>query len=167
MIIGDFNAHIGNDNQRITGNNRSIDTGGEALRNMIERRGLILGNSSGKWKGKITRIDPKGNNFTIDYIVTNPEMFDKVKNIAIDEERLWTLTNYTKKRGKPVEIPSDHNTTIVNLTCCKSQKILKKTIWDFKNKESMIQFKQETEYLKINETWESNGDPTEKYKRLV
>ena len=86
MIIGDFNAHVGNDNQGISGNNNSIDSGGEALRNLIERRGLILGNSSEKCKGKITRVDPKGNNSTIDYVIANPEMSDKIKDITIDEE---------------------------------------------------------------------------------
>merc|ERR1711972_1064488 len=92
-------------------------------------------------------------------------MFDKIKDIKIDEERLWTLTNYTKKKGKPVEVPSDHNTFIINLTCCKNERTLKKTIWDFKNKEAMQKFKEETENQKIKETWESDGDPTEKYNK--
>ena len=165
MIIGDFNAHVGDDDQGIRGNSTKIDCGGEALRNLIERRGLILANSSEKCQGRITRIDPKGNDSTIDYVVTNAEMYDKVKNIIIDEDRVWALTNYTKKKGKSIEVPSDHNTFIINLMCCKSERTLKKTIWDFKNKDSMTKFKEETEYQKIHETWEADGDATEKYKK--
>ena len=165
MILGDFNAHIGSDKDGIIGNNNKIDSGGEALRNLIKRRRLILGNASEKCKGKITRIDPKGNHSIIDYVITNPEMFDKIQDIKIDDERLWTLTNYTKKKGKSIEVPSDHNTILINLTCCKSERTIKQTIWDFKNEKSMTTFKEETEYLKIKETWETDGDPTQKYNK--
>ena len=165
IILGDFNAHIGNDREGIIGNNDKIDSGGEALRNLIKRRKLILGNSSEKCQGKITRMDPKGNHSIIDYVITNPEMFDKIQQINIDEERLWTLTNYTKKRGKPVEIPSDHNTIIITLNCYKTVKTIKQTIWDLKNEKSMAAFKEETENQLIKEKWDSEGDPTQKYKR--
>ena len=87
MIIGDFNAHIGNDDKGVIGNSSAVDCGGESLRNLIERRGLILGNSSEKCQGRITRIDPKGNDSIIDYVISNPQMFDKIKDIKIDEER--------------------------------------------------------------------------------
>ena len=41
MIIGDFNAHVGNDDQGITGNSSNIDCGGEALRIIIDPEKIL------------------------------------------------------------------------------------------------------------------------------
>ena len=60
IIIGDLNAHMGNDSKGIKENNSRINQNGEHLRNLIERRNLTLANNLPNCKGKYTRIDPNG-----------------------------------------------------------------------------------------------------------
>ena len=52
MIVGDFNAHMGNDDDGIKGNKEGIGINGGHYREMIKRNNLILMNNNKKCKGK-------------------------------------------------------------------------------------------------------------------
>ena len=57
LMVGDMNAHVGNDEEGIAGNNEKIGINGKEYRRFWKERDLILCNNTGKCKGKWTRID--------------------------------------------------------------------------------------------------------------
>ena len=85
IIIGDFNAHIGNDEQGIIGNHTEINNNGIIVRSFIHESGLSLVNNSphtyGTWTWGMNRKN------------TNPQILDimltsnlvEIKNMEIDE----------------------------------------------------------------------------------
>ena len=66
IIVGDLNAHIGNDEDGIEGNIEKINQNGKLLRSLVERRCLFVINATEKCIGKWTREDPNGGRSIID-----------------------------------------------------------------------------------------------------
>ena len=165
IVIGDMNAHIGNDNMGVKGNSGKINQNGEHIRNMMERRELTLGNSLPTCKGLYTRIDPKGDPSIIDLILLNTEMQEMIKSITIDDSRTHTLTRYEKINGVATETPSDHNTIIVEMEWKKSYRDPKTTAWNFKDPEAIQKFHDISENVKMKENWTENGNADEKYHK--
>ena len=120
LIIGDLNALVGNDEHGIKNNHPIINTNGEKLRSMTERRELTILNATDKCTGQWTRIDPNRNNSIIDLVIANEDMTNITKKIIVDEERNWALTRYRKINGVPTEITSDHNTIFVEVEVKKN-----------------------------------------------
>ena len=92
LLIGDMNAHIGNDDKGVSGNYPEINQNGSHLRNMIDRRQLVLINNTKICHGKYTRVDPTGKQSILDLIIANNQMFNLMKSVNIDEKRVYTLT---------------------------------------------------------------------------
>ena len=57
IIVGDFNAHIGNDLEGVEGNHEKIGRNGNEYRRFIKERDLRLMNNSVKAIGKWTRVE--------------------------------------------------------------------------------------------------------------
>ena len=93
MIIGDINAHIGNDEYGVYGNSDEISHGGQILRNMTERRNLTIMNNEKLCKGKWTREDRSNKTKSIhDLVIANENMADSVNKMEIDEDHQNKLT---------------------------------------------------------------------------
>ena len=137
IIIGDINAHVGNDYLGITGNHEGMNKSGERARSFMERRDLTLINNTSICNGKWTREDPSGSKSILDLVITNRTMTEQVQKMVIDEDHKYKMSR-KKKKGKTVtEIKSDHNTILVeiNLEVVKPHKQTLKT-WNIKNEES-------------------------------
>ena len=88
-----------------------------------------------------------------------------IKNITIDEKRIYTLTRYEKIGGKPTETPSDHNTIMMNIEWTTGFKNPKITSWNFKDKEAIEKFTKISENVHMKEEWREGGNADEKYKK--
>ena len=165
IILGDFNAHIGNDEDGIEGNIEKINQNGKLLRSLIERRCLYVINGTEKCSGKWTREDPNGSKSIIDYVIANENAIDDVENMIIDEEHEFKISRFVKTRKGNQEKPSDHNTVFFELHGHKSKKINIIKRWNFKNENSMKKYYDETNHLKMKETWTQNGNINEKYRK--
>ena len=73
LLIGDFNAHIGNDNEGIPGNHSKVNRNGINLRSLVKRRNLTIVNKLNFTKGKLTR-EEKASKSIIDYVAANEEI---------------------------------------------------------------------------------------------
>ena len=97
IMAFDANVHVGS--QNIGGCEDTQDWGGNLLMRIIQEENLILLNSSDKCKGVITRIDPRnGNGSTIDLVICNQFMIDRVDGMIIDECGKWRPANIMMQR---------------------------------------------------------------------
>ena len=165
IILGDFNAHIGNDEDGIQGNIEKINQNGKALRSLIERRSLFIINGTNKCTGKWTREDPNGGKSIIDYVIANENAVDNIENMKIDDDHEFKISRFLKTRKGSQEKPSDHNTIFFEVHGHKSKKINITKRWNFKNENSMKKYFNETNHLIMKETWTQSGNINEKYRK--
>jgi hypothetical protein len=110
------------------------------LLTMLKEEGLTLVNNLDICKGVVTRLDPRnGTKSTIDLVVCNAFMVNRIQNMDIDECGLLKLKNY----GKTVT-ETDHNTITVKLVV---EPMVSKTkeprkIFNFKNVEEREKMKE-------------------------
>ena len=71
ILIGDFNAKVGNETGGIKGNHPEITSSGKILQSMNERRNLTLMNNQSLTEGIWTREDPNGKKTVLDYVISN------------------------------------------------------------------------------------------------
>ena len=81
MIIGDFNAHVGNGEYGIKGNSDKVNRNGRKLLDLMERRDLILVNNSDQCKGLWTRVSDTGKS-AIDLVIVNECMMRSVMSMT-------------------------------------------------------------------------------------
>ena len=165
MIIGDLNAHIGNDDEGIEGNLKKKNKNGRLLREFVKRQNLTIINKQDKCTGKWTREDPKGTRTIIDYAICNWEMYENINKMIIDDEHKYKITRYQKKKGKAIETPSDHNTIIIEVNENIISQRIKEKRWNYKNEEGLTRYKNATEKMEISEQWDPGGDINKKYKK--
>ena len=118
MILGfDANVHVG---QAIGKKcNDKQDWGGKKLLELIKDENLTLVNAEETCSGVVTRIDPRnGKGSSIDLVVVNQYMKDKLVNMEIDEKGIYKLANYDAKSKKV----TDHNTIIVKTKVKKGER---------------------------------------------
>ena len=152
MIIGDFNAKVGCDNDGIKGNHPEISIAGKNLRNLCDRRNLSIMNNSEITEGLWTREDPSSSKSVLDYVIANEEMKLQITKIRIDESHEYKLSRHKKCKGKTNEIKSDHNSILINFMGEKNPKQPKKAqVWNIKNQDSWANFKEDTENILIKE----------------
>ena len=116
LLVGDMNAHVGNDKDGIIGNNEKIGTNGKEYRRFWKENDLILCNNTPKCKGKWTRIagDSKA---ILDLTLATEDAFKMMKSIEIDEANKYSIES---KKAK-----TDHNATIITINM-KVEKEMKK-----------------------------------------
>lgn len=117
MIVGDFNGHILEIDQR-------EDMNGKQLKTFVELNNLNIGNISEKCKGKVT-WQRNTQATTIDYIILNQNMDKIVSEIKIDDEG-------------DLGIESDHNSIIITLENGsqyreEKERTPKRTIWNLED----------------------------------
>ena len=166
IIIGDFNAKVGCDQEGIEGNNPEVTTGGKILLNLCQRRNLTIMNKSKIAEGLWTREDPNGSKSVLDYVIANEEMKQQITKIQIDEDHEYKLSRHKKQKGQIKEIKSDHNTILIKILeenkNCQKKKL---QIWNLKNEESWKNFNEETENIYIKETWEDVKEVNASFKK--
>ena len=105
-MVGDMNAHVGNDGEGISGNNEKIGTNGKEYRRFWKEKDLVLCNNTAKCKGKWTRIDKESKSI-LDLTVATSDTYGKIKTIDIDEEDQFS---FESKKAK-----TDHIATVITL----------------------------------------------------
>ena len=166
IIIGDMNAHVGNDEYGVPGNHAKINHNGMMWRDFIEERRMLLLNGNEKCRGKWTRTDKRsGNQSIIDLVIVNERMQSKVKQMIIDEEKDLTPARYIARNGKLEEVQSDHNCIIVELEGETRKTTNKVKRWQFQNEENLNKYRLQTEEMIAKENWLNPGNADRKYKK--
>ena len=123
---------------------------GAILAGIIERHGLVVGNSlSAKCVGSITRRRKTINSeeeSIIDHVLISEDLENDLESIIIDEEGENALTKVLKTKKGVKTKSSDHNPIITNFSMKWSSKVTKPRIemFNLKNKEGQEKFKQLT-----------------------
>ena len=164
LIVGDFNAHVGNDESGINGNNEKINRNGKKIRELIERRNLTLLNSTELCKGLWTRVS-KDEKSIIDLAICNEPMLTQIHEMVVDEERQNVISRVRKIAGKFVEIPSDHNTITITIEGDITKTNTREVIWNVSNERDQQRFNKITETVTMHENWNNFKDINKKYKR--
>ena len=164
LIIGDMNAHMGNDENGIAGNHGEINKNGKWWRDIIERREITLINDTELSTGKWTRNSLTGKKSILDLVLCNEQMCSSVRKMCIDEEGSWTLSRFHKIDGKTVETPSDHNPIVIELAGKQEKAVAKEKVWRISDANLEV-FKKHTDTNPMKEQWNRGGDVNVKYKR--
>ena len=98
LLLGDFNAKIGNGEQGIPNGDPKITPKGKRLINLTNNFNLKTLNKSPKCKGKWTRVNTKNENeeSIIDYALCTQALYTNIKAIIIDEEENYKLNGKSK-----------------------------------------------------------------------
>ena len=109
LLVGDFNAKIGNDHEGIPQNNNYISRNGKLLRDMVKTCNLTLLNSTQACKGLWTRVNTKNHEerSVLDYALSSKSLETQVKSMTIDEEGHHRLEGAN---------PTDHNTITLQVS---------------------------------------------------
>ena len=147
LIEIDANSKLGSG--LIPGDMHEQSVNGKVLADIIERHGLIIGNSSEKCEGLVTRKRTTKNGVEesiIDFVLLSDDLKDDIESIKIDDKREYVLTNIIKTKTGIKKTESDHNTIFTNLKFQWNKKIKQKRneLFNLKNKACQDVFKEET-----------------------
>lgn len=149
----DANAKLGD--KIIKGDPNEMSANGELLYGIIQRQGLIIGNTLDVCDGVITRRREVNTvngirieESVIDYILFCEKMAKDILKMDIDEKEDIKMKKYASKRGiNRNRKKSDHNSIVAKFDI-KWEEIKnneRKEVFNFRNKENLKQFKEITE----------------------
>ena len=149
----DANSKLGP--KYIPGDIHNQSDNGKLLAALIDRHGMVIGNSMTECKGLITRnrITKNGSEKSIiDFVLLSDDLKNEVETIVIDEERKNVLTKLSKTKKGISKVESDHNTifTHLKLSWTKRLKKQRNELFNLKNKECQEIFKEETKSINNN-----------------
>ena len=166
LIIGDMNVKIGNDEAGVEGNTPEVSHGGRTLRSMVERRNLTVMNNTSKCSGLWTREDPSGTKSVLDLVIANKDMENEIQEMIVDEQHNYKLSRTKKIKKEMHEVKSDHNSILIKMKdSIETQKQQKITIWNTKNPDSWLTFKNETENTTFKEKWDDSNELNKRYNK--
>ena len=139
----DANSKLGN--KIISGDPHQISQNGKLLNDIILRQDLIVVNATEKCQGLITRYKKtiKGEEKSIlDYFIVCRQLYQKIQNMVIDEERKYVLSRFYKTKNITRCVESDHNPLILNLRLDwnRNIKAQRKEIYNLRNSEGQKMF---------------------------
>ena len=121
VVAEDANAKLGP--TMIKDDPHPMSENGRLLKNMIERQGLVVINSSAKCTGgPITRkrmVDGRMEESCIDFILASPELEMCLVEATIDSNQIFALTKYTNTKGRTNVKKSDHYSMIAKFELIK------------------------------------------------
>ena len=108
LLLGDFNAKVGNEEQGIPNGDPRITPNGKRLINLTNNLNLKILSKSPKCKVKWTRINTKHLNekSIIDYALCTQALYTNTNTIRINEKENYKLNGKSK---------TDHNSTIIEI----------------------------------------------------
>ena len=106
LMVGDMNAHVGNDDEGIKENDEKIGINGKEYRRFWKERDLTLCNNTDTCKGKWTRVSGDSRSI-LDLTVATEDAFKMVEMIEVDEANRCSIESRKAK--------TDHNATIVTI----------------------------------------------------
>ena len=112
----------------INGDPNEISANGRLLLDLINRKSLVIVNSTDKCKGVITRMRVKGGKTersVLDYFIVCQDFYSLCNSLLIDEDRKYTLVRFYKHKNITKVIRSDHNPLICNVSCPWDGKVRK------------------------------------------
>ena len=147
IIEMDANAKLGK--KYIKGDPHEISPNGQILAQIVERQYLVVGNGASICKGTITRRRVTRNRTeqsVIDVVLFSADMFDSLVSIEVDEARKYVLTKVVNTKKGPKVQESDHNPIVTEfkLQLKVSKKEDKLELYNLKNRECQIKFKEYT-----------------------
>ena len=117
LLVGDLNAHMGNDDEGILGNNDKVGHNGQEYRRFIKERQLILCNNTSKCQGLWTRIEGETKSI-LDLTIATVGAFEQIKSVEVDEGNLHCIESKNAK--------TDHNITYIKMDMTAEKEIAKK-----------------------------------------
>lgn len=121
------------------------------LERVIKENDLIVVNGMDLCEGIITRFRKtinKDEKSVIDYFLVCRRFFELIIMMKIDEERIYSLTKFSNKKGAKDLKESDHNTMILkvktNWKNLVDDKDIRTEIYNFKKKDDFKIFQVET-----------------------
>ena len=139
----DANGKLGN--EIINGDPNEISPNGRLLLDLINRKSLVVVNSTDKCNGIITRMKVKAQSTersVLDYFIVCQEFYSLVISLLVDEERTHILTRFYKRNGVVRVVESDHNLLVLNVSCPWEGKVKKERIeiFNLRNKKYQKDF---------------------------
>ena len=166
LIIGDINAHIGNDCLGVEGNTSKVNKSGEILRSFVERRELTIINNTDICCGKWTREDPKGGKSILDLAICNQNLIGQITKMSIDEDHKLKLIRRKKKASQYIDVKSDHNSITLEVIIDEENTKNQQTkYWNIKDENGWLNYQQETSKMHMKVKWDDNEDLNIKYKK--
>ena len=166
ILIGDLNAKIGNGENGIKENKPEINEAGKSLLSLEKSVNGMIINKTKKCRGMWTRINTQKETekSVLDYVMSNVNVYEDIREMRIDEEKLYRPTKYRGKKTKE----TDHNTIIIELNDERPRQRKERNIrWNTSSKEGWEKFKKATENNKeLDETWRSE-DTQNEWKRWL
>ena len=139
LLIGDFNAKIGNEEKGIQNGDKQISRNGIMLRDLIKKYDLTVVNNEPVCCGKWTRISTTNQNqkSILNYFICSSLLKYYIQEMIIDEEQSYSLKGKNR---------SDHNTIMLTINKKLNQKNKQNKIWKINGK---TDWKKYEEKLKI------------------
>ena len=106
IMVGDFNAHVGADEEGITGNNEKTGINGQEYRRFFKERELVLCNNTSKCTGQWTRIQGETKSI-LDLTVCTKSTYESLTSMEIDDTDRFSIES---KKAK-----IDHKLTLVKI----------------------------------------------------
>ena len=167
LIIGDINAHIGNDCLGVEGNTSKVNKSGEILRSFVERRELTIINNTDICCGKWTREDPKGGKSILDLAICNQNLIGQITRMSIDEDHKLKLIRRKKKASQYIDVKSDHNSITLEVIIDEENTKNQQTkYWNIKDENGWLNYQQETSKMHMKVKWDDHEDLNIKYKKM-
>ena len=143
----DGNAKFGN--EIIQGDPSTISNNGQLLLDLIERKSLVIVNSTDKCTGVITLKGVKAGRAeqsVLDYFIACQDFYSLCHSLLIDEDRKHTLARFYKHKNITKVIKTDHNPLIMTVNCPWDVKVSqpRTEIFNLRNKTCQEQFYRNT-----------------------
>jgi len=157
IIMTDGNAWLGE--SIIKQDPHSQNKNGQLFSEFLERNPhLNLMNASDLCDGAITRCRTANGRLEksiIDFVIVCNQVLPYVQKFVIDEEKAFSLTNYSKKKKI---VNSDHNSLILYLKIDKlKQRQERKIIFNYKDAASMQKYKKKTSLINFSSILRGTG----------